>query len=71
MLFAGRVVADKAPDAFVAACAAALPHLPGWEAEIIGADRFSFDSPDTALRPTIRAAAEAARCPHAGLSRPS
>ena len=54
------MVADKAPDAFVAACAAALPHLPGWSAEIIGADRFSFDSPDTGFVQTVRAAAEAA-----------
>jgi UDP-glucose:(glucosyl)LPS alpha-1,2-glucosyltransferase len=60
VLFAGRVVADKGPDAFVSACAAALPHLPGWGAEIIGADRFSFDSPDTGFVHMIRAAAEAA-----------
>jgi glycosyltransferase involved in cell wall biosynthesis len=60
VLFAGRVVADKGPDAFVSACAAALPHLPGWGAEIIGADRFSFDSPDTGFVQMIRAAAEAA-----------
>lgn len=60
VLFAGRVVADKAPDAFVSACAAALPHLPGWEAQIIGADRFSHDSPDTGFVQMVRAAAEAA-----------
>jgi UDP-glucose:(glucosyl)LPS alpha-1,2-glucosyltransferase len=60
ILFAGRVVADKAPDAFVSACADALPHLPGWGAEIIGADRFSFDSPDTGFVQMVRAAAEAA-----------
>jgi glycosyltransferase involved in cell wall biosynthesis len=60
ILFAGRVVADKAPDAFVAACAMALPHLPGWEAEIIGADRFRFDSPDTGFVQMVRAAAEGA-----------
>ncbi len=60
ILFAGRVVADKAPDAFVAACAAALPDLPGWTAEIIGADRFSADSPDTGFVRTIRAAAATA-----------
>jgi glycosyltransferase involved in cell wall biosynthesis len=60
ILFAGRVVADKAPDAFIAACAAALPHLPGWAAEIIGADRFSFDSPDTAFVMMVRGAAEGA-----------
>lgn len=60
ILFAGRVVADKAPDAFVSACAAALPHLPGWSAEIIGADRFRFDSPDTGFVQMVRAAAEGA-----------
>lgn len=60
ILFAGRVVADKAPDAFVSACAAALPHLPGWGAQIIGADRFRFDSPDTGFVQMIRAAAEGA-----------
>jgi UDP-glucose:(glucosyl)LPS alpha-1,2-glucosyltransferase len=60
VLFAGRVVADKGPDAFVSACAAALPYLPGWSAEIIGADRFSFDSPDTGFVQMIRAAAEGA-----------
>ena len=62
ILFAGRVVADKAPDAFVAACAAALPHLPGWSAQIIGADRFRADSPDTAFVHSIRQAAAAS--PH-------
>ena len=60
ILFAGRVVADKAPDAFIAACAAALPDLPGWTAAIIGADRFSADSPDTGFVRTVRAAADAA-----------
>ena len=60
VLFAGRVVADKAPDAFVSACAAALPHLPSWRAEIIGADRFSHDSPDTGFVQMVRAAAEGA-----------
>jgi UDP-glucose:(glucosyl)LPS alpha-1,2-glucosyltransferase len=60
ILFAGRIVADKAPDAFVSACAAALPHLPGWGAEMIGADRFSFDSKDTGFVQMVRAAAEGA-----------
>jgi UDP-glucose:(glucosyl)LPS alpha-1,2-glucosyltransferase len=60
ILFAGRVVSDKGPDSFVSACAAALPHLPGWGAEIIGADRFSFDSPDTGFVQMVRAAAEGA-----------
>ena len=60
ILFAGRIVADKGPDAFVAACTEALPHLPGWRAEMIGADRFRLNSPETAFVQTIRAAAEAA-----------
>ncbi|WP_428487232.1 glycosyltransferase family 4 protein [Rhodopila sp.] len=60
ILFAGRVVADKAPDVFVTACAAALPDLPGWRAEIIGADRFSRGSPDTAFIKMVRALAESA-----------
>ncbi|HEY0419009.1 MAG TPA: glycosyltransferase, partial [Acetobacteraceae bacterium] len=37
ILFAGRVVADKGADSFVRACALALPRLPGWRAEMIGA----------------------------------
>jgi UDP-glucose:(glucosyl)LPS alpha-1,2-glucosyltransferase len=60
ILFAGRVVPDKAPDAFVAACAIALPSLSGWSAAIIGADRFALDSPDTAFVLAVRAAAETA-----------
>ena len=60
ILFAGRMVADKGADVFVDACAAALPRLPGWRAEMIGADRFRPDSPDTpflrALRPRAAAA---------------
>lgn len=60
ILFAGRVVADKGADSFVAACAAALPHLPGWRAEIIGADRFRADSPDTGFVQMVRAGAKRA-----------
>lgn len=60
ILFAGRIVADKGADVFVRACAGALPLLPGWRAEMIGADRFRPDSPDTpylrALRPEAAAA---------------
>ena len=60
ILFAGRVVADKGADSFVQACALALPQLPGWRAEMIGADRFRTDSADTkflaALRPQAAAA---------------
>ena len=55
ILFAGRVVADKGADIFVRACGLALPRLPGWRAEVLGADRFGPDSADTpfirALRP--------------------
>jgi UDP-glucose:(glucosyl)LPS alpha-1,2-glucosyltransferase len=54
ILFVGRVVADKGADAFVAACAAILPRLPGWRAEMVGADRFSPDSPDTPFLERLR-----------------
>lgn len=60
ILFAGRMVREKGPDAFVAACATALPGLPGWAAAMIGSDRFRIDSPDTDFVRTTRAAAEAA-----------
>ncbi len=60
ILFAGRVVADKGADTFVRACAAALPDLPGWHAEMIGADRFNPDSPDTAFIRALRPLAAAA-----------
>ncbi len=60
ILFTGRVVADKGADAFVAACAAALPHLPGWRAELIGADRFAPDSKPTPFLKALRPQAEAA-----------
>jgi UDP-glucose:(glucosyl)LPS alpha-1,2-glucosyltransferase len=60
ILFVGRVVPEKAPDAFVAACAIALPRLPGWRAEIIGADRSRADSPDTRFVRGVRDAAKGA-----------
>ena len=60
ILFTGRVVADKGADAFVAACATALPALPGWTAEMIGADRFSLHSPETPFLATLRPKAKAA-----------
>jgi len=60
ILFTGRVVPEKGTDSFVAACAAALPRLPGWRAEIIGADRFRSDAPDTGFVRSVRTAAEAA-----------
>lgn len=64
ILFAGRVVADKGADSFVAACAEALPHLPGWQAVMIGADRFRPDSPETPFTESLRDRAE-----HAGIAR--
>lgn len=60
ILFAGRVVADKGADAFVAACGLALPLLPGWRAEMIGADRFGPDSPETEFLRGLRPRAAAA-----------
>ena len=60
ILFAGRVVPEKGPDTFVAACATALPRLPGWHAEMIGADRFRADSPEPRFARITRAAAERA-----------
>jgi len=60
ILFAGRIVRDKGPDSFVAACAEVLPQLPGWRAEMIGADRFGPNSPDTEFAREIRIAAERA-----------
>jgi glycosyltransferase involved in cell wall biosynthesis len=60
ILFAGRMVADKGADSFVAACAAALPCLPGWRAVLIGADRFRPDSPATPFTETLTREAEAA-----------
>jgi glycosyltransferase involved in cell wall biosynthesis len=60
IVFAGRVVGDKGADAFVEACARALPGLPGWRAVMLGGDRFGPDNPDTpflrALRPRAAAA---------------
>ena len=60
ILFAGRIVADKGADTFVEACARVLPGLPGWRAEMIGADRFRADSPDTAFIQALRPRAQAA-----------
>jgi glycosyltransferase involved in cell wall biosynthesis len=60
ILFAGRLVADKGADVFVAACAQALPALPGWRAEMIGADRFGAASPETPFLRGLRPQAAAA-----------
>ncbi len=53
ILFVGRVVADKGADAFVRACGAVLPMLPGWRAVMIGADRFWAGSAVTAFERTL------------------
>ncbi len=66
LLFAGRVVRDKGADAFVEACAHALPRLPGWRAEMIGADRFSHASPETPFLRRLRPRAAAAGVALAG-----
>ncbi|HEY1931708.1 MAG TPA: glycosyltransferase family 4 protein [Acetobacteraceae bacterium] len=58
ILYAGRVVPEKGPDVFVAACLQAMPHLPGWRAEMIGADRFRVNSPDTEFTRIVRVATE-------------
>jgi glycosyltransferase involved in cell wall biosynthesis len=60
ILFVGRIVPEKGPDIFAAACATALPRLPGWHAAMIGADRFRTDSPDTAFSRRVSAEARAA-----------
>ncbi len=71
VLFVGRVVADKGADAFVDACTAALPGLPGWQACMIGADRFGPAARQTRferdLAPRARAAgiAQLGYLPHA------
>lgn len=60
LLFAGRVVADKGADAFVAACEQILPKYPDWQADMIGADRFGPDSPETPFLSGLRPKAQAA-----------
>lgn len=57
VLFVGRVVAEKGVDTFIAACAQALRALPGWHAEVIGADRSRVDSPETPFVREMRIAA--------------
>ncbi|MGH7103948.1 MAG: glycosyltransferase family 4 protein [Acetobacteraceae bacterium] len=59
-LFAGRMVRDKGADAFVEAAAVALRRLPGWHAEMFGADRSGPASPETAWLATLRGRAAAA-----------
>ena len=37
ILFVGRTILEKGADLFIAACATALPALPGWQAVMLGA----------------------------------
>lgn len=60
ILFVGRVTRDKGADTFVAACAQALPRLPGWRAAMIGADRIRADSQATPFVREVTIAAERA-----------
>ncbi len=60
ILFVGRVVADKGADAFVRACGAVLPRLPGWRAVMIGADRFWAGAEVTVFEQGLAAAVAAA-----------
>ena len=60
ILFVGRMVSDKGADAFVEATLAALSQLPGWRAEMIGADRFGPASPETPYLARLRRRAAAA-----------
>ena len=58
VLFAGRLVPEKGPDQFVAACAASLPYMPGWRGEIIGASAHGVNSPETAFTQVLTATAK-------------
>ena len=47
ILYAGRIVETKGVADFIEACREALPRLAGWQARIIGGDRFGPASPET------------------------
>ncbi|MGC9268978.1 glycosyltransferase family 4 protein [Acidiphilium sp.] len=66
ILFAGRIVESKGIADFIAACAAALPQLPGWSAAIIGGDRFGPNSSETRYVAAMRTAAISAGIAFAG-----
>jgi glycosyltransferase involved in cell wall biosynthesis len=65
VLFVGRLTPEKGADAFVAACARALPALPGWRAEIVGA-RWYGDRRDSPYATALRRQAAAAGIALAG-----
>src|SRR5580658_1866666 len=58
--FVGRLIPEKGPDQFIAACATALASLPGWRAEIIGAAEHMAKSPETTFVRLLQATAEPA-----------
>jgi UDP-glucose:(glucosyl)LPS alpha-1,2-glucosyltransferase len=60
VLFVGRLIPEKGPDQFIAACTTALPSLPGWRAEIIGAAEHMAKSPETTFVRLLQATAEPA-----------
>lgn len=60
ILFAGRMVSDKGADAFVRAWAAISQKVPDWQAVMIGAERFRFNSPRTTFVDRVEADARAA-----------
>jgi UDP-glucose:(glucosyl)LPS alpha-1,2-glucosyltransferase len=66
IVFAGRLVPEKGADRLVAACARALPGLPGWRAEVIGARRLRPDGAGDAYSATLARAAAAAGVTMAG-----
>lgn len=66
IVFAGRLVPEKGADRFVAACAQALPGLPGWRAEVIGARRLRPDGAGDAYSAALARAAAAAGVAMAG-----
>ncbi len=66
IVFAGRLVPEKGVDRFVAACARALPGLPGWRAEVIGARRLRPDGAGDAYSAAVSRAAAAAGVGMAG-----
>ena len=66
VLFAGRVVADKGADLFVASCAQLARTHPDWDFRMIGADRFRADAPLTPFVSGLLPRAAAARVDMAG-----
>lgn len=60
VLFVGRLIEDKGADQFIAACTLALPSLPGWRAEIIGAAEHTVKSAETTFVRMLQATAEPA-----------